>query len=116
MLMNPVEHAIPASAAGKMEQRICEEAKYARESAVGIVFGRSGHRPINYEWAAHDRVAIDETPVTAVPTTVAIISHHAQTLRRDYKTAAVQIVEETRSPLRRSPPFDKHAAEGRQCA
>src|ERR1700721_4547771 len=104
MLMNPVEHAIPASAAGKMEQRICEEAKYARESAVGIVFGRSGHRPINYEGGAHDRVAIDETPVTAVPTTVAIISHHEITIWRDYKTAAVEKIKKTGGPPRPQPP------------
>jgi len=114
MLMHPVEHAIPASAAGKMEQRICEAAKHTRESAVGIVFGRSGHRPINYEWAAHDRVAIDETPVTAVPTTVAIISHYEITIRRDYKTAAVDIVKKTRSPLRPQATVEKIAAGGRK--
>jgi hypothetical protein len=98
--MHPVEHAIPTSAAGKMEQRICEAAKHARESAVSIVFGCSGYRPINYEWAAHDRVAIHKTPVAAVPTAVAIISHHEITIRRDHKTAAVDIIEKARSPFR----------------
>ena len=66
------------------------------------------------ERTAHDRVAIHKTPIAAVPTTVAIISHYEITIRWDDKTAAVDIIEQARGPLRPQATFEKIAARGRK--
>ena len=105
---------MPASAAGKMEQRMRETAKRAHEATISIVFGRGVDRPINYERAAHDRVAIDETPVAAVPAAIAIVSHYEITIGRNNETAAIHIVEKPRGPLGTQAALEKVAVRRRK--
>src|ERR1700739_2443047 len=73
--MNSMEHPTPTRASGQVRQRVKYAAQSLLKSRLPVVSGSRVHRPINQERTAHDCVAINKAPVTAIEAVIAIVAH-----------------------------------------
>src|SRR5437868_11319472 len=99
-LMNGVEHSAPASAGGQMYQRVEDTAQALHKSGLAIVRGGRIHRPINQEWATHDRAAVHKSPITAIQAMIAIIAHREIASRRIHQLVSSHIFLKLHRPRR----------------
>src|SRR5580704_19055513 len=75
VLVDRVQHAAPARAGRKMQQRVKNTSQALPKSPRVVVRAAGFDRPVNQKGAAHDRFAIDKPPVAAVGAMVAVIAH-----------------------------------------
>src|SRR4051794_17533149 len=69
------------------------------ECAGAVVRTAGLHRPIDEKWATHDGVAIDKSPVAAVGTLIAIVTHGEIFPGRDDDLVAPDMVLDVAGPF-----------------
>src|SRR5208282_1099710 len=75
LLVHGVQHPAPTCSRGKVQECVKDSAQPLPKGTWVVVGGARFDRPIDQERPAHDRIAIDESPVAAVGTLVAIVTH-----------------------------------------
>ena len=94
-----VEHPMPSRSRTEVNQRVSQPADSRAERFVlrHLVIGIE--RPVNRDGRAHDRVAIHETPIAAVPTAIAIVSHREILIRRHHQLVPRNVLQDLIGPL-----------------
>src|ERR1700752_594748 len=73
--MYGAQHSAPTRARRQMQQSIEDAAQPLPEGDLAVVGGTGFDRPVDQKRAAHDRVAIDKSPVSTVGAVVTIVAH-----------------------------------------
>src|ERR1700730_15907428 len=82
-----------------MKDRVQEVKQPAVEASVCLVIAWTLHRPVNDHGPPHDGVAVHKSPVTAVPTMVAIVTHRKILVRRNHDFAVMNVRKNLIGPL-----------------
>src|SRR5437879_5619446 len=82
-----------------MTKRVQNTGEPLQKSVLCVVLGRGIDGPINYERPAHDGVAVDKAPVTAVRTVVAIVSHREEFVGGHHNFVASHVFANFRNPF-----------------
>src|SRR6202043_2965506 len=91
-LVHGVQHPAPTRSRRKMQERVKDSAQPLPKGTWVVVGGARFDRPIDQERPAHDGVAIDESPVAAVGTLVAIVTHGKVFSRRNDNLVALDVL------------------------
>src|SRR5580693_6120510 len=92
-LMHRAEHAAPARSRRQMRRCLKNPRQTRPESACAVVVAAGEvHRPIDQKWAAHNGVAIDETPVAAVLAAIAIVAHRKKLVGRHNNLVTLNMI------------------------
>src|SRR5260370_38681528 len=94
------QHAVPARARGYLDERAEDTHKAAPERALAVIFFGTLHRPVDHHRPAHNRFAIDEAPVAAVPAVVSIVSHGEIVAGRHDHFPILDVFEDLICPFR----------------
>ena len=113
--MHGVEHAAPAGACREMHQSVEDADDALGEGGLSIVGAVRIDGPIDQKWAAHDGVAIDESPVAAVEAVIAIIAHGEIFVWRHDQFVALNVVPDIVSPFGLDGRSEKLVGDGREC-
>src|SRR5690349_24776963 len=100
-----VEHTAPARAGGEMSERVEDGENAPAEGGVRVIAAGGVNGPVNEERAAHDGLAVDEAPITAVGAVVAIVAHGEIFSGRDDQFVALNVFADLVRP------FDLHGRD-----
>src|SRR5277367_2274567 len=70
-----VQHPAPACACREMGERVKNADQPLDKRRLCVVAAGGVHRPINKKWPAHNRAAVDKTPVATVRAAIAVVAH-----------------------------------------
>src|SRR5580693_1198063 len=75
----------------------------ALQNAVGaagsVVIGRGLHRPVDQHRASHNGITVNEAPIAAVQTTIAIVAHGEVLIFGYHQFAVFHMIQNLRGPL-----------------
>src|ERR1700722_2471597 len=109
-----MHHTPPARARGKMQKILRSGPQRSKKISPGVICWSSFYGPVNHHRPAHHGAAIHKTPIAAVPTAIAIISHHEIIIRWNDQLSVVDVAENLFRPFRANSDFREIAARGRK--
>src|SRR5579863_4003188 len=109
-----MHHTPPARARGKMQKILYRGPQRSEKVSPGVICRSSCNGPVNHHRPAHHGAAIHETPIAAVPTAIAIISHHEIIIRWNDQLAVVDVADNLFRPFRTNSDFREISAGGRK--
>src|SRR6266850_134325 len=101
ILMHRTEHSAPSRSRRQMHQRLKNASQSRPKRAItAVVTAFRFHRPVNQEGPPHDGVTINESPVAAVLTVIAIVTHGEILPWRNDNLVTLNILADLRAPFR----------------
>src|SRR5437879_2131680 len=98
--VNRAQHAVPAGSRGYFNQGTQDANQTAPEGTFAVFLFGTLNGPVNQHGPAHNRLAIDEAPVAAVPAVVPIVSHGEIVAGRNHDFSILNVLENLIGPFR----------------
>src|SRR5207245_7136321 len=98
--VNRAQHAVPAGSRGYFNQGTQDANQTAPEGTFAVFLFGTLNGPVNHHGPAHNRLAIDEAPVAAVPAVVPIVSHGEIVAGRNHDFSILNVLENLIGPFR----------------